>query len=656
MPETDPVVRCELDEARVLTVWFDTPAKPVNTLSAAAWDGLEAALERIGSDRPVGVVLASAKPRSFIAGADLHELRALDDDALDAYLVRGQRLLDRLARLPVATVAAIQGDALGGGLEVALACRLRVAVDEPSVKLGLPETTLGLVPGWGGTLRLPRLVGLERGLTLLVTGRTIPPADAFAMGLVDRLAGRDELVAVARGLAAAPPPVTRPGADDQAARRVIYDRLRRSTRERSGDHLPAPLAVIDVVETGYESGPDASAVAERRTLVALRASPAGRNLLRLFFLRSAAKKTAAAAAAATPHPVAAAVVIGGGTMGAGIASALATAGIGVRVIEADDSAAAAARARLTDEACRRGASVVTDWSAVATADLVVEAVFEDVATKRAVWERIAGQARDDAVLATNTSSLEVAALASLTRAPARVIGLHFFNPVARMPLVEVVRTPQAAADAVATGVAVAASLGKTPIVCGDAPGFVVNRVLFPYLRAAVMAVEAADDVTAIDEAVRAWGMPMGPCALIDEIGLDVTVAIFNVLSAALGPAVATPPCLAAAVARGWLGRKSGRGFYEHPAAAGARPRVNDRWDELAAGAAARAGSRAPIDVERFVGPMANEARRVLAEGVVDAAETIDLATVLGIGFPAFRGGLATYAGLGPSPPGRPGYT
>lgn len=650
MREPCALVRCELDADRVLTVWFDAADRAVNTLSAAAWDGLEAALDRIDADLPSGVVLASAKARSFIAGADLFELRALADEPLDAHLARGQRILDRLAALPVPTVAAINGDALGGGLEVALACRFRLAADDPKAKLGLPETSLGLVPGWGGTFRLPRLLGLDRALALLVPGKTIPPAAAAEVGLVDRLVPREQLLAAARRLALAPPSAPRPAAAvDPADCHEICGRFRQATRDRSGDHLPAPLRLIDIVETGLRSGPEAAAAAERQGLVALRATPAGRNLLRLFFLRTAAKKTALTAAAGTPRAVRTAVVIGGGTMGAGIAGALAAAGIGVHVVEADEPSAAAARLRLATSPEGGAVPVTADWDPVAAADLVVEAVGETMPAKADVFRRLDAHSRPDAILASNTSSLSVATLAAATRDASRVIGLHFFNPVAKMPLVEVVQPPRAAADAVATGVAVAISLGKTPIVCRDAPGFVVNRVLFPYLHAALAVAAAGGDIAALDAAARGWGLPIGPCGLIDEIGLDVTAAIFAALADSLGRRFAPPPVLAAAVARGWRGRKSGRGLYDHGGPAGGRPVPNPDWGQLP-GTMTAAACVATDFESQLVAPMAGEARRLLGEGVVDSADTIDLATVLGLGFPAFRGGLATFAGLVGGPP------
>lgn len=636
-----PSVRCQRDAGGVATVWFDVPDKSVNAVSSAVLAELDAVLRDLEADPPAGVIVASAKPGTFIVGGDLFEIRDATEPALDAFLALGQRLCDRIAALGVATVAAISGDALGGGYELALACRHRVAADDPRIRIGLPETAIGIVPGWGGTLRLPRLVGLEPGLNLLTTGRTVGPQEALALGMVDEVVEADGLLAAARGRAAAPAPAVAVDARatvDLRACAAACDRSRAAIRARSGDHLPAPLRIVDVVEISYRDGLAAGAVAERAVLIELRRGSAGRNLMRLFFLRSAARKVAARQAAGTARDVRRAVVVGGGTMGAGIATALARAGVAVHVVEADASLADSARRRL--EPAGPLPVVTTDWEPVAAADLVVEAVFESRTVKRDVFARLDGLARPDAILASNTSSLSIADLAAATRHPERVIGLHFFHPVARMALVEVVRTERSAPDAAATGVGIAARLGKTPILVADAPGFAVNRVLFPYLRTAAALVDAGASVADIDAAARDWGMPLGPLALLDEIGLDTSLLIFEVLTARFGERFAPPPALSRAVARGWLGRKAGRGFYVHHAAG---PPVPD----AALGPPATGAGRSAADVAtRLVAPMAEEAARVLAERVVDAADTLDLATVLGCGFPGFRGGLATFAGLG----------
>jgi 3-hydroxyacyl-CoA dehydrogenase len=317
--------------------------------------------------------------------------------------------------------------------------------------------------------------------------------------------------------------------------------------------------------------------------------------------------------------------------------------VDVQVVEADERAAAAAAARLAGPAGSTAVPVTTGWGAVVDAELVIEAVVEDLTAKRDVFRQLDRSARPDAVLASNTSSLSIASLAASVRDPARVIGLHFFNPVAKMPLVEVVRPPDAEPDAVATGVAVAALVGKTPVVCRDAPGFIVNRVLFPYLRESLLLAASGADIQQVDAAVRAWGMPMGPFALMDEIGLDVTRLIFESLEQFLGPQLAPPPLVAAMVARGWLGRKSGRGFYEHAPAA--KPAPNPEWATACGAAGVAQVVDEPLVERRLIGAMADEARLLFDEQIVASADAIDLATVLGIGFPAFRGGLATYAGV-----------
>ncbi len=638
-PDSSGAVRVGIDGDRIATIWIDSPGTSVNTLSTATWDGLDAAVGQIEARKPRGVVIVSAKPRSFIAGADLFELDAMTDAVLAAWLARGQAILDRVAALPMPTVAAIQGDALGGGLEVALACRYRIVIDEARIKLGLPETTLGLVPGWGGTFRLPRLVGIERALALLVSGKSLGPREAAEIGLVDRVVERDDLLRAA-GECMRSDFLPRLLASENASHVLdVCGRFRQATRERSGDHLPAPLRVIDIVETGIRDGHDAAMEAERAGLVELRRSAAGKQLLRMFFLRTAAKKKAMAEAAGTARPVQSVVVLGGGTMGAGIAAACATAGICTCVIEASEASAQAARARLRDMPGGSTVDVTADWNHVATADLVVEAASEDLDVKQRIFRRLGELARPDAVLATNTSSLGIAPLAEFTRHPSRVIGLHFFNPVARMPLVEVVRGVESAVDAVATGVAVATMLGKTPVLCRDAPGFIVNRVLFPYLRAALALVDAGADIAGLDTAVRRWGMPTGPCALLDEIGLDVSLSIFQSLTAALGERYRVSAAIESAVERGWLGRKSGCGLYVHSGEA--RPEVNPEWPRLGAARGVSIDER--LVEERLIQPMAEEAGLFLAEEVVETADALDLASVLGMGFPAFRGGLATYA-------------
>ncbi|MFM8292868.1 MAG: enoyl-CoA hydratase-related protein, partial [Planctomycetia bacterium] len=448
-----PSVRCQRDTDGVATVWFDVPGKSVNAVSSAVLDDLDAVLRDLEAHPPAGVIFASAKPGTFIVGGDLFEIRDAAEPALDAFLAHGQGLCDRIAALGVSTVAALSGDTLGGGYELALACRHRVVADDPRIRIGLPETVIGIIPGWGGTLRLPRLVGIEAGLDLLVTGRTMGPREAHGIGMVDEVVAADGLLAAARRRAVDPAPArprTDPTATDPRACVAACDRSRAATRVRSGDHLPAALRIVDVVEISYRVGFAAGAAAERATLIDLRRGSAGRNLMRLFFLRSAAKKVASRLAGGTARDVRRAVVVGGAPA-AVIAAALARAGVDVHVVAADG-----------------GSAPSTDWQSIATADLVVAAVDESLAVGCDVFARLDDLARPDAVLAGATSSLAIGDLAAATRHPERVIGLHVPATGAGLPLVEVVRAGRSAADAVATGVGIAARLGQTPIVVADA--------------------------------------------------------------------------------------------------------------------------------------------------------------------------------------------
>jgi 3-hydroxyacyl-CoA dehydrogenase/enoyl-CoA hydratase/carnithine racemase len=595
---------------------IDVPGKPVNVLSRAVLHDLAAAVDAASADMPAALRIESGKPGSFVAGADIFELQSLADDELDAYLKFGQDLFDRIANLPMPTTAVVDGACLGGGLELALACDRRDFKSGPKPTIGLPETTLGLVPGWGGTVRLPELIGAQAAAEMIVTGRPVTPAEAVEMGL-DRSAGR----ALEAGDDLPDPPAV----------------------------PPAPRRAVAVIRAGL-SDRQAGLDAERAALVELRNGTAGRNLIRLFSLKQSAKKRALAAAPAGPRDVKQAAVVGGaGTMGNGIAYALAAAGYGVAIIEADAATAEKGIAKLhaaADAEVRKGrlSQPKADQlisrvriGDVENADLIVEAASEVPAVKQAVFQSLGRQAKPGAVLATNTSSLGIALVADASGRPGDTVGLHFFNPVAKMPLVEVVRGERSSDDAVATAVAVALACRKTPIVCRDAPGFVVNRVLMPYLSEAMRCVEDGHEIGAIDTAAVGWGMPMGPLLLVDTIGLDVTLGIFEAMGPHLGDRVHVTGGLKRMVEAGRLGRKSGRGFYRHDA----RPAVPDAEGVREMFHVEHTAGEGDL-TDRLVLPMINEGRRVLAEGVCDSADDLDLASVLGLGIAGYRGGVAAY--------------
>lgn len=634
--------RCDADG--VATITIDSPGKSVNTLSKQVWADLDQAVAQAEQAKPRAVVVVSGKTKSFIAGADLFEMRAMSDAELHKYLEDGQRILARLEKLPCPTVAAINGDALGGGLEVALACSFRVAADDPSIKIGLPETSLGLVPGWGGTVRLPRLIGLEAALPMMTGGKPASPIDARKLGLVENVAPREMLLSAARELALA-------GASKRAAPAPAnLDQILSDASKKLDPNYPAPARLIQIVRDSYQKGIDTGFVGERNALVELRSTEAGKNLMRGFFLRTGAKKAAAEQAPGEPYPVASVAVFGGGTMGSGIAYVLLRAGHTVRLIEASAEHASTARQRVAkmiddDIAAGRLAaaknpsaqfSATESWDSLDQVDLVIEAIVEDFGAKRVLFERLEKSAKPQAVLATNTSSLSVTQLAQSTKHSARVIGIHFFNPVPRMPLVEVVKTKLADPRAVATGVAVAIKCGKTPIVVGDGPGFIVNRVLMPYLSEAMKMAQEGISIEAIDDAMRKWGMPMGPFALLDQIGLDVIVGIFKAMREPLAGRVVLPAQVEDAAKSGVLGRKSGKGFYVYGSDKKSPPAVNEA---LVLGPHTAPTPEEASIQRRLIKSMRDEADRLLAEGVASSADAIDLATLTGLGIAPFRGGI-----------------
>ncbi|MGH7179286.1 MAG: 3-hydroxyacyl-CoA dehydrogenase NAD-binding domain-containing protein [Tepidisphaeraceae bacterium] len=648
-------VRVETDSERLATLWLDAPGKSVNTLNRAMWADLDEAVAQFERDTPAGVIIASAKNRTFVAGADLFEVRDMDRPALEQYLADGQRILARLAALKAPTVAAINGDALGGGLELALACGYRVASDD-KYTIGLPETKLGLVPGWGGTVRLPKLIGLREALSILVGGKALPPREALKLGIVDECVPPAQLLTAARKLHQVPPTRRFEPQDDAGA----FADAEREAVAKQGRYYPAPLRVVQVAKTGWEQGIDAGYRAELQGLCDLRESLVGRNLMRAFFLRTGAKKTATKQVGGEPLKVEHAVVIGGGVMGSGVVHAMLKGGIRVDLLEVNEELAERGRQRvagLFDDDAKSGRidapaaadaiarfSAGTKWDCVTGADFVLEAIVEQIEPKRQVLARVDRLADRKAVLASNTSSLSISDLSHATSRPQRVVGLHFFNPVPKMALVEIVRTGENEPEALATAVALATRLGKSPVLSGDGPGFIVNRVLMPYLSESMRMVCEGVSCEEIDLAMLEWGMPMGPLALSDQIGLDVISGIFRSMAAHLGERVLLPDAMETAVARKWLGRKTGKGFYAYPEKGSKTPpTVNEEFVRLLGGGNPARDESAESIQYRLMLPMVNEAARVLEEHIADSPDAIDLATLLGLGFPAFRGGLWTFA-------------
>lgn len=670
-------LRTDRDGRGVATVTFDVQGAPVNVFNEEVFRELEAAVAEFERDPPKLVMFRSAKPSGFFAGADIHRIRGITHaDEVRMVLSAGHELFGRVERLPCPTVAVIHGPCLGGGLEFALACRYRVARDDASTRIGLPEVMLGLIPGWGGTQRLPRVVGLRRALRMILEGATLNARKAAKAGLVDlaappetfdadvnrfvedRLAGRS-VRRPSRGLLGTALDGTWPG------RQLVFRTARKQVGKRA-EHYPAIPAAIRAIQAGYRGSPEAGFAAEREEFVGVVFTPAARSLIEVFLQREKARKRSTwVPDDVQPRPVERAAVLGAGVMGAGIAQLLAVNDVSVVLKDINDELTAAGMKRvesLTSEAAEKGAvtrdeataivrrvTPATAWEPLAGSDLVIEAVVERENVKRDVFRELGERLPAPVVLASNTSALSVSKIAEAAANPERVAGLHFFNPVHRMHLVEVVRGRQSDDATVATLVEVVRKLGKVPVVVADSPGFLVNRLLFPYMDEAVRLVLEGVPGEAIDREAVQFGMPMGPLELLDQVGTDIAAdvaATFAPFRADPGP---VPARFAEMVREGALGKKAGRGFYEYADGKRGRP---SKWATPATPRPpARNGEKGELsDLQRrLVYPIINEAAKCLEAGVVAEAWVVDLAMVLGTGFAPFRGGplrTADHAGVG----------
>lgn len=641
---------------RVATVAIALPGERMNIFNQTLIADLAAAVEALSHrDDLAVVVFRSAKPGCFIAGADIRLLRAAagrreSHADLLAMAQTGQRLFQRVADLPQLTIAVIDGACLGGGLEFALACDVRVASDDQRTVLGLPEVQLGILPGWGGTQRLPRLVGLMPALDLILAGKRLDGRKALKLGLVDAVAGTPFLDDAVRRLAAHPPHRRDPRPWWWLLL-PFWPRLAgmlaaRAAAAKTRGLMPAPVRAARVIGATAWGPAEAGLAVEAAALADLGTTPQAANLIDAFFASEAAKREGGEGT-----PVAAVGVLGAGIMGGGIAWACANAGITTRVKDLAWDAVAKAHATVADynrqlvkiRKLTPGAATVVahrvsgtlDWSGFAAADVVVEAVVENLAVKRSVLAECEAHVQPDTVLATNTSSLAVADMASALRRPQRLVGMHFFNPVNRMPLVEVVAHPGSDPDAVARVANLARRMGKTAIVVRDCPGFLVNRCLLPYLAEAGRCLEDGAGIARVDAALTAFGMPMGPFELCDEIGLDVGSKVARILHQAYGERMAAAAVLERAYGELHLtGAKGGKGFYLGRAKAG---RVNPAIAALLPAARAQEPDDEEI-VDRCLLMWINEAARCLAEGVVGSGLLLDLAMLMGTGFPLSRGG------------------
>jgi len=664
-----------VDADGVLQITFDTPGQKVNLLSEATLRGLDRLLEETRHRDDIRAVLfASNKRGMFIAGMDVDQIASVTDAYQGAEAARfGQAVFQKIADLGRPSACAINGTCLGGGTEMALACSFRVAADRGDLRIGLPEVKLGIIPGFGGTQRLPRLVGLIPSLDMILPGRTIDARRARKIGLVDQVVPeayverqalalvREALTegegAVAGRLRGRQKLVPRLIQTIGPLRRKVLEQARKKTGAKaSPEDYPAPFRAIEAIDAAFTQDLTQGLDFEARLIGELIPTRTSKNLMWLFKSQTALKGDTGDVRA-TPRKIQRAAVLGAGIMGGGIAQLVADREIPVRLKDLNYDAILTALAtanavwarklkrRRIDkrELAQKMAFIAPtlDDTGLARADIVVEAVVEDLEIKRRVLADTENRVGEHTVFATNTSSLPITDIAANALRPERVVGLHFFNPVDRMPLVEIIAGERSSPEAVATAHSLAIRLGKTPVIVKDGPGFLVNRILTFYLNEALQMLVEGVRMEALDRSMETFGMPMGPFALLDQVGLDTSGHVASVLRAAFGErAGATVDVLHTVVSSDRLGRKNERGFYRYRN--GKRQGTDPEIYDLVG---ARESREVPAETlqERMILAMVNEAALCLEEGVVSQPRDVDVAMVMGTGFPPFRGGLLRYA-------------
>lgn len=657
--------RLEFLESGVAVLYLGSHEERVVTLTQERMVSIEEAIQRVRQQKPPGLVITGPNRDMFTAGADINAIRSVTDPKIGENLARqGQLLFDEIESLTYPTIAAISGPCVGGGCELVLACKYRIISDEKSSGIGLPETKLGILPGFGGTQRLPRLIGLPKALDIILAGKVLKPKQASLSGLVDAITKYEGIIDYAAQFVLKPfnrKPISfidRITTNFSIARKLVRKKVLKDLLKQTKGFYPAPIAALDSVLYGLEKGQTEGLLNEAKELGRLIITPESKGLVNVFFLSEASKSLGKGAKKAVQNINA--LVVGAGAMGAGIAGVLAK--NDATVILKDT----------TEDALKRGVEQIKRYLAsikylsesdksfilnrieICTKDspntgsvnLIIEAVFEDLNLKTKILSELAKLAPSECIIASNTSSLSIASLANNLENPDRVIGMHFFNPVEKMPLVEVIRGKQTSDKNVAVVCALAVKLGKYPIVVEDVPGFLVNRILTPYLNEAAFLLEEGYSVRDIDRAATSFGMPMGPIRLLDEVGLDVASHVSEIMIKGYGDRMKGPAFARALLDKGRKGKKSGEGFYDF------KDRDSTPSPILRELLGIKTPERKDPDIEyitkRLIYALINEGVKCLDEGVAgspgkEAASQVDLGTVMGMGFPPFRGGLLFYA-------------
>lgn len=630
------------DEDNIAWCHLDKAESNVNLLAGEVLDELSSILDDLSADLPKGLIILSDKKDSFIFGADIKEFTTLDDmNQAQEFLNRGHTLMDKLDAFPCTTVSMVHGICLGGGTELSLACDYIIATDEKSTRIGLPEIKLGIFPGYGGTVRSIKRCGPMAAMGIMLTGRTLTARAAKKIGLIDEMVPLRQLEHAAVSFIKNKPRHKKLGliarlASTALLRPIVAGQMRKQVAKKAKkEHYPAPYALIDLWQQNV-SDPRRMLKEEAKTVARLATSDTARNLVRVFFLQEQLKAQGKQVEFKPKHVH----VIGGGIMGGDIASWCSIRGYSVTVQDQDPERLAQTlkRARVSfKKKFKRDRRSIRDaidrlipdhkGDGIASADIIIEAIFEDCEVKRSLYMNIEPRMKPDAILATNTSSIKLEDLSSSLQKPGRLVGLHFFNPVAMMPLIEVIRGNETDDDVMQQALAFARNIGKLPLPTKSSPGFLVNRILMPYILEAVVMVAEGIPAEVIDKAATDYGMPMGPIELADTVGLDICRSVAEILSVALG--MQLPENLDKMVGAGQLGKKSGTGFYQYKNGKAIKDK-NARHGNI-------------VDVQnRLIMRLLNESMACLREGIVESKDFIDAGVIFGTGFAPFRGGPINY--------------
>ncbi len=658
------------------TITIDVQDAKVNVLSSVVLKELKTTLENINNRATIKVLgFRSSKPNMFIAGADITEIDTITDiDDAKQKAFFGQEVFNLIESLPYTTVAMIDGACMGGGFELALACNLRIASDNPKCKMGLPEVSLGILPGFGGTQRMPKISGLMNSLDLILGGKIIDCKKAYKMKLVDTYFKKEffekESMEILKALATSPTILKKAKArrnrkgllqkvleKTRLGRRTVFKKARAALFNKTSGHYPAPLAALEVIQQTYPTHSDGYLV-ERTAFSKLAVSDISKNLIQVFYTSEALKKEVGTPDEVQVKNIQSAVVVGAGVMGGGIAWALSMKDISVRMKDITQSAIQigyASAAKMYGQLVKirklnkyqvdfkmRHISSTLDYSGFNGRDIAIEAVIENMEVKKSVLKECESALPPNSILASNTSSLSITEMATALERPAKFVGMHFFNPVNRMPLVEVIAGTESSPSTIATIVALSKKLGKTPIVVKDCPGFLVNRILIPYINEAVLLWEEGANILTIDRLIKKFGMPMGPFSLTDEVGIDIGHHVAKILEEGYGTRMKTADVFTTLVNRPDIrGKKSGKGFYLH---SGKKKGINPDILEIQNTFIQPTTSITnDVIMQRCMYSMINEAARCIEEDIVQSASYLDMAMILGTGYPPFRGGPLRYA-------------